>query len=64
MPSAREIPFVAVVGDEERARGEVSIKDMRSGEQRTAKREHAALAIRHHLELGQKRRVSGPEAQG
>jgi histidyl-tRNA synthetase len=29
--SARGIPFVAVVGDDERTRGEVSIKDMRSG---------------------------------
>ena len=32
--SARGIPFVAIVGDDERARGEVAIKDMRSGEQR------------------------------
>ena len=52
--AAREIPFVAVVGDDERARGEVAIKDMRSGEQRTVKRADAAMAIRHHLDLGQK----------
>ena len=37
--SARGIPFVAVVGDDERARGEVAIKDMRSGEQRSVKRD-------------------------
>jgi histidyl-tRNA synthetase len=44
--SARGIPFVAVVGDEERARGEVSIKDMRSGEQRTVKRNEAPEELR------------------
>src|SRR5437773_12351579 len=33
--SSRGIPFVAIVGDDERARGEVSIKDMLSGEQKT-----------------------------
>lgn len=31
--SGRGIPFVAIVGDDERAKGEVAIKDMRSGEQ-------------------------------
>jgi histidyl-tRNA synthetase len=44
--SARGIPFVAVVGDEERASGEVSIKDLRSGEQRSVKRADAAEIIR------------------
>jgi len=47
--SARGIPFVVVVGDEERARGEVSIKDMRSGEQRSVKRDEAAAQIRKAL---------------
>lgn len=47
--AARGIPFVAVVGDEERARGEVAIKDMRSGEQRSVKRESVADAIRAGL---------------
>ena len=37
--SARGIPFVAVLGDDELARGEVALKDLRSGEQRTVKRE-------------------------
>jgi histidyl-tRNA synthetase len=47
--SAREIPFVAILGDDERARGEVALKDMRSGEQRSVKREELAGAIRTAL---------------
>jgi histidyl-tRNA synthetase len=35
----RGIPFVVIVGEDERARGEVSIKDLRSSEQRLVKRE-------------------------
>jgi histidyl-tRNA synthetase len=37
--SARGVPFVAVVGDEERTTGEVALKDMASGEQRTLPRD-------------------------
>jgi histidyl-tRNA synthetase len=37
--SSRSIPFVAIVGDDERARGEVAIKDLKTGEQRSMKRE-------------------------
>lgn len=44
--SARGIPFVAIIGDEERAKAEVAIKDMRSGEQRTVKRDALAGALR------------------
>jgi histidyl-tRNA synthetase len=44
--SSRSIPFVAIVGDEERARGEIAIKDLRSGEQRSVKRAEVASAIR------------------
>jgi len=44
--SARGIRFVAIVGDDERARGEVAIKDMRSGEQQSVKRDHVAEAVR------------------
>src|SRR3989442_128943 len=44
--SARSIPFVAVIGEDERARGEVSMKDLRSGEQRSVKREEAAAELR------------------
>jgi histidyl-tRNA synthetase len=47
--SERGVPFVAVVGDDERARGEVSIKDMRSGAQRGVKREDLAATLREFL---------------
>jgi len=43
--SERGIPAVAVLGDDERARGEVAIKDMRTGEQRTVKRDAVASSI-------------------
>ena len=47
--SSRGVPFVAVIGDDERARGEVGIKDMRTGEQRSVKRDSAASTIREAL---------------
>jgi len=50
--SSRGIPFVAVIGDEERARGEVAIKNMQSGEQRTVKRNEAAAELRKALATG------------
>ena len=43
--SAQGIPFVVVLGDEERARGEVAIKNLATGEQWTVKRTDAAKAI-------------------
>ena len=36
--SSRNVPFVAIVGDDERAAGTVSVKDMASGEQQTMPR--------------------------
>jgi len=36
--ASRGIPQVAIIGDDERARGEVAIKNMNSGEQRSVKR--------------------------
>ena len=36
--SGRQVPFVTVVGDDERARNEVTIKDMRVGKQTTVER--------------------------
>jgi histidyl-tRNA synthetase len=48
--STRGIPFVVVAGDEERTRGEVAIKDLRSGEQRSVKREAVTQAIRAGLD--------------
>jgi len=47
--SSRHVPFVAVVGDDERARGEVAIKDLRSGEQTTVRRAEAAVRTREWL---------------
>ncbi len=47
--SARGIPFVAIIGEEERGRGEVSIKDLRSGEQATVTRGEAATHMRKGL---------------
>src|SRR5436309_3417937 len=43
--SSRGISYVAIVGEDERARGEVAIKDMKSGEQRSVKRTEVANAL-------------------
>ena len=47
--SSLGVPFVAVLGEEERARGEVALKDMRSGEQRALKREELLSVFRSLL---------------
>jgi histidyl-tRNA synthetase len=47
--SSRSVPFVAVVGDEERARGEVAVKDLRSGEQIAVPRTTVSAAIAARL---------------
>jgi histidyl-tRNA synthetase len=47
--SESAIPFVTVAGEDESARGEVAIKNLRSGEQRSVKREAVAEAIRAAL---------------
>ena len=44
--SERGIPFVAIMGEEERSRGEVAIKNMKSGEQRSVKRDAIAETLR------------------
>ncbi|MDT4967587.1 MAG: histidyl-tRNA synthetase [Acidobacteriota bacterium] len=44
--SSREIPYVVVAGPEEREQGEVSLRDMRSGEQKKASRDSVVDAIR------------------
>ena len=46
----RNISLVAIVGDDERARGEVAIKDLRSGEQKNLSRTRAIEYIRAALE--------------
>ena len=43
--SAKGIPFVAVVGEDEAARGEVTVKDMRTGEQRRVPRSETASTL-------------------
>jgi histidyl-tRNA synthetase len=47
--SARGVPFVVVVGEDERRGGMVSIKDMRSGEQTTVPRGEAPTHIRARI---------------
>ncbi|MEJ7711451.1 MAG: ATP phosphoribosyltransferase regulatory subunit [Pyrinomonadaceae bacterium] len=48
--SQRGIPAVAVIGPDEQARGEVVIKDMRSGSQQTVKRVDAAKAAKNAVQ--------------
>jgi len=43
--SSRSVPFVAIVGDDERANGTVSIKDLRTGEQQAIARGDAAQYV-------------------
>jgi histidyl-tRNA synthetase len=43
--ASRGVPFVVIVGDDERGSGEVAIKEMKSGEQRSVKRSDVASAI-------------------
>ena len=44
--SARNIPWVAIIGDDERAQGNVSLKDLRSGDQYIVARAEAAEYVR------------------
>ncbi len=47
--STRSVPFVAVLGDDERGRGEVAIKDLRSGDQKSVPRAEAPDFIAQRL---------------
>jgi histidyl-tRNA synthetase len=47
--SSRNVPFVAILGDDEQARGEVAVKDLGSGEQTAMPRSQAAAHIRRVL---------------
>src|SRR6266542_3826932 len=47
--SARHVPFVAILGDDERGRGEVALKNMGTGEQTSVRRGEAAAFIREKL---------------
>jgi histidyl-tRNA synthetase len=40
------VPFVAVIGEDERAKGEVALKNMRTGEQRAVPRHEAAGLVK------------------
>ncbi|HET7287164.1 MAG TPA: His/Gly/Thr/Pro-type tRNA ligase C-terminal domain-containing protein, partial [Pyrinomonadaceae bacterium] len=44
--SSLGVPFVAVLGEEEQAKGQVALKDMRSGEQRAVARTELAQVIK------------------
>ena len=59
--SSRGVPFVVVIGDDERARGEVALKDMRTGGQRTLWRGQAADAIEASLSASAPRSPEGAE---
>ena len=47
--SSRDVPFVTILGDDERGRGEIAVKDLRSGEQHTVARRDAAAFIAQRL---------------
>ncbi|HXL27579.1 MAG TPA: His/Gly/Thr/Pro-type tRNA ligase C-terminal domain-containing protein, partial [Chthoniobacterales bacterium] len=49
--AARGVSFVVVIGDEERTRGEVAIKDMKTGEQQSVKRDSVASRLHESLPL-------------
>jgi histidyl-tRNA synthetase len=68
--SSRSVAFVAILGDDERARGEVAIKDLRSGAQTPVTRTEVAAFIlerlheapsTQHLAPGTPARVSSSE---
>ena len=50
--SSRQVPFVAVIGDDERGRGEVAIKDLRTGDQRSVPRGDAAAFVKSATQHG------------
>ena len=49
--SSRNVPFVAIVGDDERAKGMVAIKDLRTGEQQAIVRGDAAQYVATRRQL-------------
>jgi histidyl-tRNA synthetase len=44
--ASRGIPFVAIIGEDERQKGDVAVKDMRSGEQWSVARAEVATQLR------------------
>jgi histidyl-tRNA synthetase len=53
--SGRKVPFVAVVGDDERKNGTVTIKDMRTGEQVTQPRAEAGQYLKQRAMSNEQR---------
>ncbi|MGE5245485.1 MAG: histidine--tRNA ligase [Betaproteobacteria bacterium] len=49
--ASRNVAVVTVIGDEERARGEVAVKDLRSGQQQSVPRADVAETIRRIIDL-------------
>jgi histidyl-tRNA synthetase len=49
--SSRQVPLVAVLGEDERARGEVTVKDMRTGEQQRISRAAVVAYVRRRLAM-------------
>ena len=47
--ASRGVPFVALLGDDERARGEVAIKDLRSGDQQSISRGEVAAFLNQRV---------------
>jgi histidyl-tRNA synthetase len=47
--AGHHVPFVAVVGEDERAKGEVSLKDLRTGEQNSVPAREAAAFVSRQL---------------
>lgn len=47
--SSRDIPFVIVMGADEKAHGEVALKDLRTGEQRSIARSEFVMVVREAL---------------
>jgi histidyl-tRNA synthetase len=52
--SSMGVPFVAVIGEEEQAKGVVAVKDMRSGEQREVERAKVAEVVKESVTHGGK----------
>jgi histidyl-tRNA synthetase len=47
--ASRNVPFVAIVGDDERSKNQVALKDLRSGVQSTVSRPDAAAIVKSTL---------------
>ena len=58
--SSRNVPFVAILGDDERARGAVAVKDLRSGEQQAIRRADVGQFVRARLNPEQPREPYEP----